>query len=273
MEIHLQLNPDSPDNREILMASMQELGYDSFWDEPDSLHAYILKSDYDKACLEDAQKQLSPLFDLSFQSSVLADKNWNKIWESKYDTVRINDKCGVRAPFHKPLPDVEYEIIIEPQMSFGTAHHETTAMILDMLSGMNIQGLDVLDMGSGTGVLAILAKLKGAARVVAVDYEEWAYRNTKENIQRNNTEIEVLQGDVDVVKQRKFDMILANINRNILIQHLPAYAAMIKPGGQLLLSGFYHNDLDSINQAARKNGFFLKHYASRHDWISALYFS
>ncbi len=268
-EVNLQLTPDNPQNRELLMAALDELGYDSFWEEEDIFRAYISGAAFDEKKLRELQQEFGQKFSLSFTADDLPDQNWNEIWESNFDPVKINDHCGVRAPFHPSFGHIEYEIIIEPQMSFGTAHHETTAMMLDYLTFTSLEGKKVLDMGSGTGVLAIMAKLKGATEATAIDNDNWAVANTKDNIRRNNVDAEVLAGDIDTVSGRSFDLILANINRNILLRHIPLYAEMLTAGGSLMTSGFYIDDLEAIKNKAENHGFIMNDFKDKRNWVAA----
>ena len=191
----------------------------------------------------------------------MPDRNWNEEWERQHQPVLVDDFCWVRAPFHPHRDDVQYEIEIEPKMSFGTAHHQTTYMMLSLLRDEAIEGKRVLDMGSGTAVLAILARMKGAAYVEAIDNDEWAYRNAQENVERNGC------GDASLLTADKhFDIIIANINRNILLRDMAAYAAVLADGGTLLLSGFYQNDVASLVEKASTLGLTLTDQRSRDGW-------
>lgn len=271
IEVNISIHPDTETNREILISALDELGFDSWWEEADIFRAYISHDSYKEESLQNLKAQLAPEIEFSFKADTLPDKNWNEVWESNFEPVIINEYCAVRAPFHPPMPDYKYELIIEPQMSFGTAHHETTAMILNMMTDMDMQDSQVLDMGSGTGVLAVMARLKGASKIDAVDNDEWAFNNTKENIARNNQDVEVLLGDVDIVQDRKYDIILANINRNILLRHIPFYAKMLNNGGRIIFSGFYTEDLESIKEKAEAYKLHLINYDSRRNWVAALF--
>ena len=271
-EFDFTLNPDTPENREILISYLDDLEFESYWEEDEVLHAYLPAEKHDPGKLTALSNTIKNLFTFNYKTDQLEEKNWNELWESNFEPVSVNDKCVVRAPFHDPAPDIPYELIIEPQMSFGTAHHETTAMVLDYMTSMDIQHNDVLDMGSGTGILAILAKMKGASRVIAVDNDEWAIDNTKENIQKNNQEIDdVIQGDVNVVEDQQFDLILANINRNIILNHIPSYAKILKKKGKIIFSGFFREDLESIRTKAENFGMNLINYNSKNNWVAAVF--
>lgn len=271
-EFDFSLNPDTSENRDILISHLDDMGFTSYWEEDNIIHAYILSEKNNMAGqLPALSDQLEPLFLVSYTSNVLEDKNWNELWETNFEAVHVNDKCLVRAPFHESAPDILYELIIQPQMAFGTAHHATTAMVLDLMTHMDLQNMTVLDMGSGTGILAILAKLKGADKVVAIDNDEWAVRNTKENIQINNQKIDVFHGDIDIVKNQQFDLILANINRNILLKHIPSYAKMLLPNARVIVSGFYTEDIEAIRAKAEKYGLNLINHTSKNNWIAAVF--
>jgi ribosomal protein L11 methyltransferase len=192
------------------------------------------------------------------------------VWESNYEPVLIEDKCYIRAPFHAHRDDVAFELLIEPKMSFGTAHHATTAMMISYCLSEKLAGRSLLDMGCGTAVLAILSRMRGANPVLAVDNDLWAYENACENIARNKTDdIVVLHGDDSVLEGRKFDVILANINRNILLLDMPAYTTCLNPGGILILSGFYYDDLKMIAHKALELGLVQDDYKEQDHWTAA----
>jgi ribosomal protein L11 methyltransferase len=260
--------PVKEDQSEILVARLAEIGFESFDLENGGLKAYIPAYLYGQ--------QLTPLLDddilkgIPYQVSEMADINWNEVWESNYEPVLIEEKCYIRAPFHPHRADVAYELLIEPKMSFGTAHHATTHMMISYCLAEELAGKAVLDMGCGTAVLAILAKIRGANPVLAVDNDIWAYENACENIDRNNTgDIVVMHGDVAVLQGRKFDLILANINRNILMSDLPAYAACLLHGGVLIVSGFYFDDLKMITLKAHEAGLVADGYKAQNSWTAA----
>jgi ribosomal protein L11 methyltransferase len=185
--------------------------------------------------------------------------------------VVIAGRCYVRAPFHPSKKEYEYELVIEPKMSFGTAHHETTSMIIQLMLELDLKGKTMLDMGCGTGILAILAHKQGAIDIVAIDNDEWAIENTKENIVKNNTVIKAMPGDAKTITGMKFDIVLANINRNILLNDIPIYAKSINEKGQLLLSGFYENDLPVIRKRAEESGLCYQKHLINNDWVAVLF--
>jgi ribosomal protein L11 methyltransferase len=257
-----------PMQTEILIAQLGELGFDSFVENPNELKAYIPTEKFSE---KDAFSFLDtvPNVDL-FTYEKIKEQNWNAVWESSYEPVRFGDFCNIRAPFHEPISDVKFDLIIEPKMSFGTAHHETTSLMIEWLKTEPVEGKRVLDMGCGTGILAILAKKLGAKFVEAIDNDEWAFENTKENILRNETpEIVVKLGDAESLNDKKFDLVIANINRNILIRDLSNYVQTMSKDAVILLSGFYKSDLDAVSEACISNGLqYVSHLENNH-WVAA----
>lgn len=264
--------PADDDTREMFSAMLGELGCDSFMEDETFFRAYCPEESFDRPAVESLLQM--PLFTGIQLKSVepMIDQNWNAIWESSYDPVIINKQCRIRAPFHEADPAYTYDILIEPRMSFGTAHHETTAQIIALLFETELQNKQVLDMGSGTAVLAILAMKLGAAHAVAIDNDEWAFNNAKDNVRLNHIEaIDVELGDANTIGDRRFEVILANINRNILLADLPAYQAALLPQGMILLSGFYLDDLPDIKAAAEKLGLAYQKHTDRNNWVAAVF--
>lgn len=265
--------PVSPDNKELaeeLMALLGDLGYESFVEDAEDLLSYIPLTHFDPSSLSEANNWPENIDITKFTWQVIPEQNWNALWEENFQPVTIAGRCHIRAPFHSPLTNVEYEIIIEPKMSFGTAHHETTALMIEHLLDTDCRDKKVLDMGCGTGILAILASHRGSKDVTAIDNDEWAYNNTLENIERNNTPtINVYLGDASLLKDQSFSLILANINRNILLQDIPAYAECLDTEGLLFLSGFYIEDLVFIIQAAENSGLKYISHKELNKWVAA----
>ena len=267
-EVTIRLNPVEP-FRDILIYYLGEEGpYDSFEETRDGLKAYVPMEQYDVAFLQSVVHDECVGCEVNLSMQEMPDRNWNEEWERQHQPVLVDDFCWVRAPFHPHRDDVQYEIEIEPKMSFGTAHHQTTYMMLSLLRDVAMEKKRVLDMGSGTAVLAILARMKGAAYVEAIDNDEWAYRNAQENVERNGCgDIVCLLGDASLLTADKhFDIIIANINRNILLRDMAAYAAVLADGGTLLLSGFYQNDVASLVEKASTLGLTLADQRSRDGW-------
>lgn len=271
-EVDITLSRNDP-YRDLLIFSLGDEGpYDSFVETRDGLKAYVPTEQFDedwlKLQLENLKSQFSVFnYQLSFQE--LPDKDYNEEWERQHQAVLVEGFCWVRAPFHPHRDDVKYEIEIEPKMSFGTAHHATTYLMLSLLEQEELDGKRVLDMGSGTGVLAILAAKKGAAYVEAIDVDEWAFRNAQENFERNGVSVTPLLGDASLLTEDKhFDVILANINRNILMRDMGRYAAVLNAGGTLFLSGFYEHDVDALLKVAEGLGLRPVFQKSRNEWTA-----
>lgn len=260
----IRIHPVSEEKQEILISLLAEVNFESFVETEDELLAYIQAHNYVREKVE----QLCDQFEVKFTEKQIPDQNWNAEWEKNFEPVLIAEKCYIRAPFHAPRPDYPFEIIIEPKMSFGTAHHETTALMIEVMMQMDFMGKKVLDMGCGTGILAILAYKMSAAEVEAIDNDPWAYNNAMENMEKNHvTAMTVKMGDVDAAGSG-YDILLANINRNVLISHLPEYSKCIKKG-ELLMSGFYEEDLAMIRQAAELNAFVFDQHITKNRWVAA----
>jgi ribosomal protein L11 methyltransferase len=270
LEYDFKINPLQP-AADILIAELGEAGFESFVENDSGVLAYILKSECKEGILDDLFVLEHSDFDITWTRKEIEQQNWNAEWEKNFHPIKVGDRCMVRAPFHAAA-DVEYDIVIEPKMSFGTGHHETTHMMLEHILENNFKGKSVLDMGCGTGVLAILAKKRGAGPVDAIDIDEWCYLNTQENVERNDcSDIQAFQGDRGLLKEKKYDVILANINRNILLEDIPIYAQCLNAGGQLFLSGFYLEDLDAISSKCKANGLEFEKKLEKNRWISVKY--
>lgn len=256
---------------DILIAELAALGFDSFAETESGLLAYIPKAD-NPPDLKELHILSNPDFQITYTVSEVAPENWNQTWEDNFEPILLDNRCAIRAPFH-PSFDVPYDIVIEPKMSFGTGHHETTHMMVQWLLKAEVQDKAVLDMGCGTGVLAILAAMQGANPVTAIDIDDWSYVNTRENIQRNGQEkIRVLQGDASLLKGKTYDVVLANINRNVLLQDLPIYVSTLNTkSGELYLSGFYEEDLPLISDKCIALGMRLAEKLKKGYWVSAKY--
>ena len=255
--------------RDMLVDTLGNEGpYESFVETPDGLKAYVQTPQYDAAWLA-STVQAFPV-PLRYKVAEMEDKDWNAEWEKEHKAVLVQYDGGsvwVRAPFHPHRDDVSYELIIEPKMSFGTAHHPTTYMMLSYVAELPVNGLRVLDMGCGTAVLGILAKMRGAAYVEGIDIDEWAFANARENAASNGVELTFKLGGAEAIEGR-FDIILANINRNILLADMERYAAALNAGGSLLLSGFYEADEGALIAKANTLGMTLKSKKSREQWAA-----
>ncbi len=263
----------SPETAEILLAFLGDAPFDTFEETAAGLHAY-LPADADQVAAEMALADLSKRFAFSWEKTFLPAQNWNEIWESNFHPVIVGDFCAVRADFHAPIEGVRHELVINPKMAFGTGHHETTWQCIAAMEHLPIAGKHLLDYGCGTGILAILAARLGAAEVEAVDIEAESYRNTLENSAINQTSQVVARcGTIAAVEGSHFDGILANINRNVILDSLPRLSALTKPGGWLLVSGILEPDEAIVTETAEANGFVQKSRTQRGNWLCCLYLS
>ena len=254
---------------EILMAELAEVGFDSFEDTPTGIKAYIPKDSWNEHILQDIYLLSNPEFTISYQITEIEQVNWNEEWEKNFSPIVVEDLCTVRANFH-PVPNTRYDIVITPKMSFGTGHHETTYMMLQQLLPLSLEGAKVLDMGCGTGILAIMAALRGAHDITAIDIDPWCVENATENVQQNDCSfITIKEGDVSLIAGEQYNLILANINRNILLSDIPAYTQALLPQGLLLVSGFYEEDLPAIKEKCQEVGLIYLSHIERNRWVSA----
>ncbi|MGO2357333.1 50S ribosomal protein L11 methyltransferase [Mesonia sp.] len=254
---------------DILIAELGELGFDSFLETEEGFEAYIIKEKHQEALVKEIDFLKNENFKISYSIKEFDQVNWNEEWEKNFSPIIVDDICQVRAPFH-PKKDTKYDIVIEPKMSFGTGHHATTHMMIQHILKDDMRNKSVLDMGCGTGVLAILAAMKGAKPVEAIDVDNWCYLNTLENIERNNcADIKVEEGDAALLAGRSYDIIIANINRNILLNDLPAYADCLTENGEIYLSGFYEEDLEIITEKCKDLGLNFDNHFVRDNWTAA----
>ncbi|ATC37866.1 50S ribosomal protein L11 methyltransferase [Elizabethkingia anophelis] len=268
LEFDFKIEPVEPWN-EILMAELIEQGFDSFTENPDGILAYIQAELLNEEELKNQWLLNHDEVKISYTYKEMPNINWNEEWEKNFQPINVEDKVLIRAEFHESQGLGE-EIIIQPKMSFGTGHHATTYLMIQQMMDMDFQGKKVLDMGCGTSVLAIYAKKKGASDVLGIDIDEWAVENSRENAERNNTPMRVELGTADNLGQEKFDIILANINRNILISDIPRYVQVLEPGGSLLLSGLCFFDVDDILQVCNEQNLQLQKKLQREEWVSLL---
>jgi ribosomal protein L11 methyltransferase len=269
IEIDFHVSP--PDyGRDILLAVLSEQRFESFLETITGLRAYIKQSDWNRVDVQQSLSLMPSAFVVSYQINEIPIENWNAHWESSFHPIVVGDYT-VRAPFHPPKTTA-YELVIEPKMSFGTGHHQTTQLMMKHALEIDMGGKSVLDMGCGTGILGILAADLGAKSVLAIDIESWCVDNTMENAERNqcNDIVKTIRGDVDMVAEI-YDLIFANINRNTLIRHIPHYAKRLQSHGVLLLSGFYKTDLLAITQVCKTNGLTFQSNAKLDDWVCAKY--
>lgn len=264
---YFKVNPLQP-AVEILIAELGYAGFESFVETESGVTAYIQKEDYHGKILNDIQILDSDEFEISYTSEEIEQVNWNKEWEKNFNPIVVDGICSVRAPFHE-IPDTEFDIIIEPKMSFGTGHHETTHMMIQHILKNDFNGKSVLDMGCGTGVLAILAELKGANRLDAIDFDNWCYLNSLENVERNSAKhITVLEGDASLLQGKSYDIVIANINRNILLNDIKVYSKTLINDGLLFLSGFYKEDIPIIDAECLKYSLVHVDTLERNNWVA-----
>ena len=265
-------NPDNEVLKDMFMELLGTIGFDSFMDTEDGFEAYCQESALDETELDEILR-MEQFENVSLlKKELIPDQDWNATWEASYEPVIINELCRIRAPFHKVEGTYKYDLVIEPKMSFGTAHHETTSQIIELMLHSDFTGLNLLDMGSGTGVLAILAKKLGSATTVAIDNDEWAYRNALDNIRLNDeNDIVVELGDANTLNDRQFDIILANINRNILLRDMKEYVKCLVDGGKIFFSGFYEEDLVLITKEAERLGLKYSNHVTKNNWTAAVF--
>ena len=265
-------NPENENLKDMFMELLGEIGFDSFMDTDEGFEAYCQEPALDENELNDIMQMEQFANVKLLKKELIPDQDWNATWEASYEPVIINEFCRIRAPFHKVEGSYEYDLVIEPKMSFGTAHHETTSQIIELMLQSDFTGLNLLDMGSGTGVLAILAKKLGSATTVAIDNDEWAYRNALDNIRLNDeNDIIVELGDANSLKDRQFDVILANINRNILLRDMKEYVKCLVDGGKIFFSGFYEEDLVLIAKEAERLGLKYSNHVTKNNWTAAVF--
>jgi len=259
--------------KDVFTSLLADAGCDSFTDgdTENVLLAYIKEELFDEPTITELLQNHGFETTLQYKFSKVEEQDWNAVWESNYEPVLIANRCYIRAPFHTPRPEVEYEVIIEPKMSFGTAHHETTSLMIEYLLDENVSGKSLLDMGSGTGVLSILAYMRGASPVTAIDNDRWAYENNIENNERNGiSDIVVKHGDASAIGNDVFDVVIANINRNILLNDMACYARAMHSGSIIFFSGFYEgHDLETITEKAASLELEFVSNKVRNHWTAA----
>jgi ribosomal protein L11 methyltransferase len=270
IEYNFTLSPKEPTS-EILIAELGSAGFESFVETKDGITAYIQKTAWRTSILEDIFVLNSKEFSIEYNYNEVAQTNWNAEWEKNFEAIQVDNLVSIRAPFHEN-PNLKYDIVIEPKMSFGTGHHETTHMMVQHLLKLDVENKKVLDMGCGTGILAVFAEMKGAKPLDAIDIDNWCYENSVENVARNNCKnISVYEGDASLLAGKKYDVIIANINRNILLMDMKVYANCLLEKGVLLLSGFYEEDIPVIDAEVSKYGLKLETCIQRNNWVALKY--
>lgn len=249
---------------DVLIAKLFEAGFDSFQEFDDGFEGSCEQSQFDEEKVEVIFNQFP---NVSFTVKEQEKINWNEEWEKNYDPIIVENRCIVRASFHDSRPEFEYEIIVTPKMSFGTGHHATTYQVLNYQMDLDHSGKKVLDVGTGTGILAIMAAKRGATEIVATDIDEWCIENSEENFSLNDVkDVTLVKGEIDQVAQTGFDIVIANINKNVLLNQIRDYAERLKPGGQLILSGFYESDISDLENEAMKSRLYKINSTIRDKW-------
>ncbi len=271
-EVTFTTQPCNETTNDVVSALAGEIGFESFVEWENGVQAYIQQSLFDEEALKEMVNEF-PLPDthITYTIQEAEDKDWNEEWEKNFfQPIVISDRCCIHSTFHKDTPQTEYEILINPQMAFGTGHHETTSSIIRELLDADLNGKSVLDMGCGTSILAILASMRGAKAVTAIDIDDWCVNNSKDNIALNNIHnIEVKWGDAALLEGHEpFDVIIANINRNILLADMSRYAACMHSGSELFMSGFYVEDIPTIQEKAESLGMTFLHHREKNNWAA-----
>ena len=251
---------------DIIIAKLNEIEFESYLETDKGVKAYIQESSFNSVKLDYVIQELQSFFSFDFQIKKIKEENWNEKWENSFSTVKINEDCIIRANFHDPCPDYKHEIIITPKMSFGTGHHETTFLMMDQMFKLDFYNKSVLDIGCGTGILSILSKMLGSNKTIGIDVDKWSYESSLENsILNNTTSIEFRLGDITSINQL-FDIILANINRNVILSDLHQYTRSMKKNSNLLLSGFLLDDIKEIRDVAESLGLTFLSNKNKNEW-------
>jgi ribosomal protein L11 methyltransferase len=266
-KISFKLLPDSEENREILVAVLSDLAFESFDETEDQVEGFVPGESFNVDEMNEITSTLP--FSVETQQEMIPDQNWNEVWEKNYfKPLLIGGRCLVRAPFHTDYEHAEFELVIEPKMAFGTGNHETTTLMAEQILEMDLRGKTVLDMGCGTGILGMLASLKGAKSVTAIDIDTWSFESTVENARLNNiSNMEAKLGDASLLGSETYEVIFANIHKNVIITDLPVYDKVLEPGSQLYLSGFYTHDMADVKQKAESLGLLETGFHEKNNWV------
>ncbi len=269
-KIEIKITPFEEWLRDVLASQLAETGFESFVEIEDGLEAFVAVPNFSDNDLNLVLEEFQEGFSFNVEKELIKSQNWNEEWEKNYfEPLVIQNECVIRAPFHTEFPKAKYEIVIEPNMAFGTGNHETTSMMVETILEMNMDNKTVLDMGCGTGILGILSSMKGAASVLAIDIDEWSFKGATENVVQNEiTNMTVKMGDAALLGSELYDVILANIHKNVLISDIPVYEKVLLPGGLLVMSGFYTEDIDDISNKAKHLGLKPAGYKTKNNWVA-----
>ena len=266
-KISFKLTPDSEENREILVAVLSDLAFESFDETEELVLGYVPGETFDFIEMNEITSTLP--FSVETENEMIPDQNWNEVWEKNYfKPLLIGGRCLVRAPFHTEFETAEFELVIEPKMAFGTGNHETTTLVAEQILDMNLAGKTVLDMGCGTGILGMLASLKGAKSITAIDIDTWSFESTVENARLNNIfNLDAKLGDASLLGSETYEIIFANIHKNLIINDLPTYEKVLQSGGKLYLSGFYTHDMPDVKAKAESLGLRETGFQEKNNWV------
>ncbi len=275
LKVVIDISPMQEWVRDVLTANLADIGFESFAETETGMEAFIPADKFNESQFEETVSEYTNDFEITTGKELIKSQNWNEVWEKNYfKPLVIADECLIRAPFHKEYQECRYEIVIEPNMAFGTGNHETTSMMLEAILKEDVEGKNLLDMGCGTGILGILASKKGAAKITAIDIDEWPVKGTAENANLNGVHnLKVFRGDASLLGHETYDIILANIHKNVLLEDLPVYAKCLNEGGKLYMSGFYIEDLPDITSKAETCGLIGAGYQEKNRWVVAAYHS
>ena len=266
-QIRFKLTPDNQENREILVAVLSDLAFESFDETEEQVLGYVPGETFDFVEMNEITSALP--FSVETETEMIPDQNWNEVWEKNYfKPLLIGGRCLVRAPFHTEYQPAEFELVIEPKMAFGTGNHETTTLVAEQILDMDLAGKTVLDMGCGTGILGMLASLKGAKSITAIDIDTWSFESTVENARLNNIfNLEAKLGDASLLGSETYEIIFANIHKNVIINDLPVYESVLQSGGKIYLSGFYTHDMPDVKAKAESLGLVEKGHQEKNNWV------
>lgn len=272
IEVNFTCNPNTETITDVLATQLSDIEFESFVQSDSGLLAYIQKPKFSCEKIDDLLQDFLLDAEIDYSFKTIEDKNWNEEWEKHYfQPIVFENKCIIHSSFHQPEGEYDYRILIDPKMAFGTGHHQTTGLILKEILSMDLQNKSVLDMGCGTAVLAILASMRDADPITAIDIDEWAYHNALENVQLNNiSNINVLLGGAELLGVETFDVIFANINRNILLQDIPSYAKVLNSSGKLIMSGFYKEDIPAIREKCEQNDLKYLYFSEMDNWVAVV---